>query len=409
MSYLQQTVSIAATSRLNQIIQPRQGADHTAKGKINPGFYQLRADADNLLSLFQSFPYLFQHITPVFRAHGITQMEQFSLYFSFQGLIYSGRSHFGIKNGKHLFLLFRPLPDKISRLFNANAFSSSIRTVVIFHPPEFRFINRQLSRHINRHLHPVFCHFFKWRLRCRTQHHCRACKLCQEINGQIKQPHDFNRKRLHLIKDNYTVTQAVKPAEISFLFLIQGLKKLNRRSHDKRNLIPVFYEAFIPPAFLFLLKNHVSMVLQHPILIPNRLSDLFCVLIQDTFKWRHVKNMSFFRFTCPTECKPQGTQSLSRSGRDRQPVPAGTGICRPLASYGNFLPNRGERRIRFLSRFHFLQTAFQILQTAFPHLLQSFLRYAGGRLSIFQKINRIPHIRIRESRKQQPFTHPHIK
>ena len=127
----------------------------------------------------------------------------------------------------------------------------------------------------------VFC-LFKARLRCRAQNNGRAALLAQKLYGKIKKRQQLGRYGLNLVDYDDTVTKCLKSSDRCCFSVEQGIQQLNqRRQNDWR--VPVLHQqlALVKRILRDFRLHNIGMVLQNQLIVPNKLPDDVCILLQN--------------------------------------------------------------------------------------------------------------------------------
>ena len=112
-------VSVAAARRLHHIVHPRQNPNHTAKGKIDPGFDQLGGNTDHSFVIVQRRMNGLQCPKAVFHTHGGGKMER--SWLQPQLSIQPQRLGLGVADEQHAPLLVGAARNKRRQFFRGIA------------------------------------------------------------------------------------------------------------------------------------------------------------------------------------------------------------------------------------------------------------------------------------------------
>ena len=154
----------------------------------------------------------------------------------------------------------------------------------------------------------------------------------KKVDRHVEERQHPDGHRLHFIYDNDAVAESPKPTNAGSPSIVKRVQKLDQGRNDDGS-IPIFCHQFssvefLPFLFPALFLHQIGMMLQNELVVPDRITQIFCILIDDA-KQRSGKNdPAALMLICMSQGKPKRCKRLSAPCGNAEPVDSAWPFCR---------------------------------------------------------------------------------
>ena len=154
----------------------------------------------------------------------------------------------------------------------------------------------------------------------------------KKVDRHVEERQHPDGHRLHFIYDNDAVAQSPKPTDAGSPSIVKRVQELDQGRNDDGS-IPIFRHQFpsvefLPLLFPALFLHQIGMMLQDELVVPDRITQIFCILIDDA-KQRSGKNdPAAPMLICMSQGKPKRCKRLSAPCGNAEPVDSARPFCR---------------------------------------------------------------------------------